>query len=156
MLILGRFADPQRKAVLDALRESLRGYGFLPIIFDFDPARERDITETVKILAGMSLFIISDITSPRSNPLELQATVPDYMVPFVPIIQKGEQPFAMFADLQHKYRWVMDIRAYESKEDLIAHLQDAIIQPALALHNELLEDKAQTLRIQDISAFKTG
>src|SRR5690606_4807432 len=81
--------------------------GFLPIIFDFERATERDFTETIKILAGMALFVITDISNPRSNPLELQATVPDYMVPFVPILQKGEEPFAMFVDLQRKYRWVM-------------------------------------------------
>jgi hypothetical protein len=35
-----------------------------------------------------------------SAPLELQATVLDYMVPFAPILQKGEKPFAMFVDLR--------------------------------------------------------
>jgi hypothetical protein len=39
--------------------------------------------------------------------LELQATVPDYMVPFAPILQKGERPFAMFVDLKNKYDWVL-------------------------------------------------
>jgi hypothetical protein len=29
------------------------------------------------------------------------------MVPFVPILQQGEQPFAMFVDLQNKYDWVL-------------------------------------------------
>ncbi len=53
-------------------------------------------------LAGMCLFIIADITNPKSSPLELQAAVPNYMIPFVPIIQKGEKPFAMFVNLQTK------------------------------------------------------
>src|SRR6266487_3067502 len=35
VLILGRFT-PERKAVLDALKETLRAYGYLPILFDFD------------------------------------------------------------------------------------------------------------------------
>ena len=40
MLILGRFT-PERKAVLDALREELRKRDYLPILFDFDvPAPE--------------------------------------------------------------------------------------------------------------------
>jgi hypothetical protein len=30
------------------------------------------------ILAGLSCFVIADITNPRSAPLELQATVPNY------------------------------------------------------------------------------
>lgn len=33
VLILGRFT-PERKAVLDALREKLRSLNFLPIVFD--------------------------------------------------------------------------------------------------------------------------
>jgi hypothetical protein len=49
-----------------------------------------------EVLAGLSHFVIVDITNPRSAPLELQATVPEYMIPFVPIIEKGEEPFAMF------------------------------------------------------------
>ena len=50
----------------------------------------------MQLLAGLSRFVIVDITNPRSAPLELQATVPEYMIPFVPIIQEGEEPFAMF------------------------------------------------------------
>jgi hypothetical protein len=54
-------------------------------------------------------FVIADITNPSSSPLELQATVPDFMIPFVPILRKGETPSAMFANLQNKYDWVMDV-----------------------------------------------
>src|SRR5215212_4780350 len=35
VLILGRFS-PERKAVLDALRDKLRDYDYVPIIFDFE------------------------------------------------------------------------------------------------------------------------
>ena len=48
----------------------------------------------------MSCFVIADITSPRSVPLELEATVPDNKIPFVPIIQKGKPGFSMFTNLQ--------------------------------------------------------
>ena len=57
------------------------------------------------MLAGLSRFIIADLTKPRSDPLELQAIVPDLEVPVIPIIQAEEQAFAMFSDL-HKYEWV--------------------------------------------------
>src|SRR5690606_6706595 len=92
VLILGRFTR-ERKAVLDALRAELRRRGFVPMVFDFERPVDRDFTETVKTLAGLSRFIIADITNPKSSPLELQATVPDYMIPFVPIIEEGEKPF---------------------------------------------------------------
>jgi hypothetical protein len=54
----------------------------------------------IKVLTGMSRFVIADVTDSRAAPLELQATVPDYMVPFVPILHEGEQPFSMLVDLQ--------------------------------------------------------
>jgi hypothetical protein len=60
----------------------------------------KDFTETVRLLCNLSKFVIVDITNPRSAPLELQATVPDYMVPFAPILQQGEKPFATFVDLR--------------------------------------------------------
>jgi hypothetical protein len=85
VLILGRFT-PERKRILDGLRDALREHNFVPMVFDFDRAVARDFTETLMTLAGMSLFIIADVTNPRSAPLELQAAVPNYMIPFVPII----------------------------------------------------------------------
>ena len=148
VLILGRFS-PERKEVLDALASGLRSRGFLPMIFDFDKASERDFTETIKILAGLSLFVIVVITNPKSSPLELEATVPDYMVPFVPIIQKGEEPFSMFRDLK-RYQWVLDIRRYDGKEMLLSHLDADVIQPALMKHNELIGVRAEQLKIIDL------
>ena len=65
--ILGRFTD-ERKAVLEALRTWLRDHDFVPIIFDFERAKSRDFTETIKILVGLSRFVIADITNPRSAP----------------------------------------------------------------------------------------
>jgi hypothetical protein len=102
VLLLGRFTEG-RIEVLERLREKLRDLGFVPMVFNFDKPETKDFSETVRLLASLSKFVIVDITNPRSAPLELQATVPDYMVPFVPILQQGEQPFAMFVDLQNKY-----------------------------------------------------
>jgi hypothetical protein len=83
VLILGRFTE-ERKQVLDAIRDRLRELGYVPMMFDFERPTQRDFSETIKTLAGLSRFIIADITNPRSSPLELQATMPDYMIPFVP------------------------------------------------------------------------
>jgi uncharacterized protein YjbI with pentapeptide repeats len=143
VLILGRFALPERKEILDALRNKLREYNLLPIVFDFDRPTDKDFTETIKTLAGLSLFVIADVTNPKSSPLELQATVPDYQIPFVPIIQEGEQPFAMMVDLQKKYNWVLETRTYSSKEALINKLKEGIVDPAMQKHNEFRLIKAQ-------------
>ena len=96
-----------RMVVLERLRDKLRDLGFVPMVFNFDKPETKDFTETVRLLCNLSHFVIVDITNPRSAPLELQATVPDYMVPFVPILQHGEEPFSMFVDLQNKYDWVL-------------------------------------------------
>jgi hypothetical protein len=143
VLILGRFAIPERKAILDALRNKLREYDLLPIVFDFDRPTDKDFTETIKTLAGMSYFVIADVTNPRSSPLELQATIPDYQIPFVPIIQEGESPFAMMVDLQKKYDWVLNTVSYDSEETLMKVLQPLIIDPAMAKRQELRLIKAQ-------------
>ncbi len=153
VLILGRFAIPERKAILDALRDKLREYNLLPIVFDFDRPIDKDFTETIKTLAGLSYFVIADITNPKSSPLELQATVPDYQIPFVPIIQEGEQPFAMMVDLQKKYNWVLDTLSYDSIETLMKALKPAIIDPAIQKHNELRLIKAREPKIRSASDF---
>lgn len=138
VLILGRFS-PERKIILNALREKLREHDYVPIVFDFEKVKERDFTETVKILAGMSRFVIADITGPKSTPLELQATVPDYKIPFLPIIQNEEKPFAMFFDLQRKYDWVLDLIEYGSVSDLEQGFQKGILNRALEAEKKLAE-----------------
>lgn len=143
VLILGRFALPKRKAILDALRNKLREYDLLPIVFDFDRPTDKDFTETIKTLAGLSYFVIADMTNPKSSPLELQATVPDYQIPFVPIIEEGEQPFAMMVDLQKKYNWVLNTITYDSADTLMKILKPLIIDPAMKKRNELRLIKAR-------------
>jgi Uncharacterized low-complexity proteins len=153
VLILGRFSTPERKSILDALRNKLREYDLIPIVFDFDRPTDKDFTETINILAGLSLFVIADITNPKSSPLELQATIPDYQIPFVPIVQEGEQPFARMVDLQKKYNWVMDTLYYDSIESLINALKPAIIDPAIEKHNELRLIKAKESQINSAKDF---
>jgi hypothetical protein len=149
VLLLGRFTEG-RMVVLERLREKLRELGFLPMVFNFKP-ETKDFTETVRLLANLSKFVIVDITNPRSAPLELQATVPDYMVPFVPILQQGEEPFAMFVDLQNKYDWVLQpVVGYPSVERLIEVLEDKVVRPAEAKFNELLTRRTKQLRVENI------
>jgi hypothetical protein len=150
VLLLGRFTEG-RMVVLERLREKLRDLGFVPMVFNFDKPETKDFTETVRLLASLSKFVIVDITNPRSAPLELQATVPDYMVPFVPILQQGEQPFAMFVDLQNKYDWVLQpVVGYPSVDRLIEVLEDKVVRPAEAKFNQLLARRTKQLRVENI------
>ncbi len=151
VLILGRFT-PERKAVLDAMADQLRSYNLLPIIFDFERAESRDFTETIKTLAGMSRFVIADITNPKSAPLELEAIMPDYQIPFVPIIKEGEEPFSMFRDLT-KYPWMLRLLTYPSLTDLKQGFKKAIIDRAFDKYKELLKLKAQGMETVSVKDF---
>jgi len=152
VLILGRFT-PERKAVLDLIADEVRKHNLLPIIFDFERATTRDFTETIKTLAGMSLFVIADITNPKSAPLELQATVPDYQIPFVPIIQEGEEPFSMFRDLKRKYDWVLKPLIYSSSDKLLQSFKKAIIDRAWEKHQELQSKKREEIEMLSVDDF---
>jgi hypothetical protein len=155
VLILGRFSEPQRKVVLDGLREKLRNFDLLPIVFDFDRPIDKDYTETVQTLAGMCMFVIADVTNPKSTPMELEATVKNFKIPYVPIIDLSvdPRPFAMLADLQKSYHWVLPTLGYESKEKLLEDrvINEYIIQPVNKKRAELRKEKNKEQEIIKIT-----
>ena len=73
VLILGRFSKDQ-KPVLDTIRSELRKYDYLPIMLDFGSTGNRTIIEAVNTLAGVSRFLIADLTNARSVLQELVAS----------------------------------------------------------------------------------
>jgi hypothetical protein len=136
VLILGRFT-PERKAVLDALKEELRQRDYTPVLFDFDKPASKNLTGTVKTLANMARFIIADLTDPSSVPYELAMVVPGTKVPVQPVLLAGQREFAMFVDLRTDYHWVLEPYCYASPEQLIADLREGVIVPAEAKALEL-------------------
>ena len=149
-LWLGRFTGG-RIALLERLKEELRKRNFLPMVFNFDKPEVKDFTETIRLLAGLSHFVIADITKASSAPLELQAVVPECMIPFVTIIEQGEEPFSMFTDLWIKYRdWVFNPIGYPSVDRLIEVLDTKIVRPAQDRFATLLARKAEELRVENI------
>ncbi len=144
VLILGRFTA-ERKRVLDALRDELRGYDFTPVLFDFERPSSRDFTETARTLAHLSRFILADITEPSSIPQELQAIVPELEVPFQPLLEEGRSEYSMFPDFS-KYPWVFPVYFYKDQISLIASLQEEIITPADKKARELALAKAKRLK----------
>lgn len=140
VLVLGRFAE--RKDLLDGIADKLRSLGYLPILFDFERPVDRDLTETVRILAGLSRFVIADITNPMSVPMELQAVVPDYEVPFVTVLQRGYPAFGMFDDLPRKYDWALPLLEYNNRDSLLAAFESKIVGPALEKLAEVRRRKA--------------
>src|SRR5271157_1199965 len=136
VLILGRFT-PERKVVLDAIRDELRKRDYLPVLFDFEKPASKDLTGTISTLANMARFIIADLTDPSSVPHELATLVPNTVVPVQTIILEGQREYAMFPDLKTRYHWVLEPHQYKSQELLIAHLGDTVIAPAEAKAKEL-------------------
>jgi len=99
VLILGHFM-PARKAILDTLRDELRKYDFLPVLFDFEKPHSRDFTETLRTLAHLSRFIVADLADPSSIPQEIQASVPGLEVPVRPILLEAKREYSMFVDFR--------------------------------------------------------
>jgi uncharacterized protein YjbI with pentapeptide repeats len=140
VLILGRFT-PERKAILDALREELRQRDYLPILFDFEKPSSRDLTETISTLAHMARFVIADITDAKSIPQELQAIVPDLpSVPVQPLIASSDYEYGMFEHFR-RYPWVLQTYQYDSPDDLLGALDEKVISPAERKAKELTGKK---------------
>ena len=136
VLILGRFT-PERKAVLDAIRDELRKKDYVPIMFDFDQPNSRDVTETVTTLARMARFIIADITDPRSIPQELAFIIPNLpSVPVQPLLFSSQREYSMFEHFT-RFPWVLPIYRYTDQISLLQSLKEKVLDPA--------EKKAQEL-----------
>ena len=76
-----------------------------------------------------------------------------FMIPFIPIIQSGEQPFSMFRNLKRKYDWFLDILVYDTPSNLIKGLEKAVVKPALELRDVLLSKKVEQLRMRHIGDY---
>ena len=125
VLILGNFSN-DRKVVLDKIRDELRKFNYIPILFDFNKPSTRNLTETVITIGSMSKYIIADLSSPRSIPQELASIIPRLQsVNVYPIILKNERPYSMFNDF-YSYRSVKNIIEYIPEE--ISHLVNAIVE----------------------------
>jgi hypothetical protein len=137
VLILRRFI-PERKAVLDALREALRRRNYVPVVFDFDRPANPDILHTVTLLARMARFVIADITDPAMVCTELAQLVPPLpSVAFQVLLQRDGKPFVEWETIK-MYRNVLPIHRYTDMAELLAALPDFVIAP--------VEEKVSELR----------
>src|SRR5205823_4095559 len=111
VLILGRFSD-KRKPVLEGIRERCRALGLVPVLFDFEKPKSRNLTETVTTLANLSRCIVADLSDPRSLPHELATIIPNLpSITVQPIISSEQAEYGMFADWR-AYPWVLPILRY--------------------------------------------
>jgi uncharacterized protein YjbI with pentapeptide repeats len=138
VLILGRFT-PERKAILDAIRDELRQHDCLPVLFDFQKPESRDFTETVSTLAHMARFVIADMTEPRIVLEEITHIAPSLAVPLVPLLLQGEEEPVTLSHLRRISRCVLPTYRYTDCEHLLASLAEKVITPAQAKALELRE-----------------
>ena len=138
VLILGRFT-PERKAVLDALRNILRTKDYVPIIFDFDKPASKDTHETITTLARLARFVIADITEAKSIPQELVSIVESLpSLAIQPLLQRDSEPWGMYDHIK-RYPWVLPIHRYIDLPDLLATLEERVIDPAERKAQELTQ-----------------
>jgi hypothetical protein len=136
VLILGRFSK-ERKPILDAVSDELRKRDLLPVIFDFSVPANRDVTETVKVLAGLARFVIADITDATEVRVELHNIIRDFIsLPIQPILLRGQPEFVSMAHLK-KFPWLLPSFEYEAEEHLLANLDKRVVDPAEAKVLEL-------------------
>jgi len=124
VLILGRFTR-RRLAVLEAMKKRLAELprSYIPELFTFSKPVSRDLVESILAFAGLSRFIIADLTDPKSVPSELQAIVPQFpSVPVVPIIDIRDREYATFSSIKRRENVIKPTLRYRSTEDLLDRL----------------------------------
>ena len=139
VLILGRFTK-KRIEVLNAIADKIRNLNLVPIIFDFQKSQDQDIIETIITLAGMSKFVIADVTDARVVADELRSFAPDFAIPVIPLFQPSKnepEPYASLYTLYKKYEWVFEPITYNNKKDLINNFEKQVIKPAETMRLKL-------------------
>jgi len=148
VLILGRFYK-ERKDVLDALREELKKNDLAPIIFDFEPSENRDLTETVQLLANMSKFVIADLTDAKSIPQELSIIIPSFpSVPVLPILVENERAYAMFEHWE-RFESVLPIFYYKNQTHLLNNIKVEILDTVENWKNKINEKSKAEKQLLD-------
>lgn len=121
VLILGRFTN-ERLEILEGIKKRLTELGFIPVLFTFSPSPNRDITETIQLIANISKLVIADITDPKSIPQELSHIIPNHpSLPVQPIMVKGTMEYGMYEHWK-RYSWVKDVFEYRNINHLINDL----------------------------------
>ena len=142
VLVLGRFAEGGLE-VLYRIADWLREREYIPVIFDFERPEGRSLTETVQTLAGLSRMVVVDLSGP-SVPQELAVTVKNYMMPFIPVLERGREITSLTPDILH-YPWVVSpILTFSTLSELLEQLGGRI-----ALAEELIESRRARLKTLD-------
>jgi len=101
VLLLGRFKDGGLER-LYSMREWFQSKGYIAMIFDFERPDNLSLTETVVTMAGLSQFVVADLSG-SSVPAELQSIFSQIKKP---VFAFGD-PYALFPDLADQTRVIV-------------------------------------------------
>ncbi len=135
VLVLGRFT-PERKPILEAIRDGLRERRYTPMLFNFEKPLSQDRSKSLHTLARIARFVIADLSLHKSVAQELRAILPDTRVSVQPLLNGTRRLYSMFPDFK-QYSYVLPAYRYNGLADLQAALEEKVIQPA--------EEKAKEL-----------
>jgi hypothetical protein len=146
VLILGRFFEPG-KEVLNALADRVRARDMLPIVFDWEPSPQRDLTETVELLAGLCRFVLADLTEAKSVPQELSHIIGSLpSVPIQPVFLSIERPFATFEHWR-RFSSVLPECQYVDRADLEAKFDQFVLKAVEELEQAKLAGSSAGLKL---------
>jgi hypothetical protein len=71
-------------------------------------------------------------------------------MPFIPILEDGENPYSMFKDLT-KYDWVLKpVVIYRTPNELLAHFKEVIVERGVRKRQELQRKRDAELELLPI------
>ncbi|HMG15824.1 MAG TPA: pentapeptide repeat-containing protein [Saprospiraceae bacterium] len=121
VLLLGQFKNGGMER-LYKLQEWLQKKDYMPMIFDFARPDNLDLTETIVTMAGLSKFIIADLSG-GSVPQELYAIATNFKKPII-AFSKGKA-YSLFQDIKRKNSNVLDFEI-ENDDELDEKLMSLI------------------------------
>lgn len=138
VLIVGHFAG-ERKSIAEAVKHDLRTQHYSPVVFDVGALDERNLRETIRILANLARFVLIDLTELDHVLDEIIRIAPYCRVPIQPLLtlESSQYKYTRFLDLRRAYRWILPLYWYKDNTGLCTSLQTKIIQPAEAKSEEL-------------------
>jgi hypothetical protein len=147
VLIIGRFTAETLR-VLHAVRDAVRTrYGFLPIMFDFEPQTSKTTLETLMTLAHLSRFVIADLTEARAVVQELTKITDNLRsLPIKLISHESAQMPSMSDAFLMADSVLKPVYRYSSYEQLLTDLESEVIGPTEAYAREFDKRLAELRR----------
>jgi hypothetical protein len=138
VLILGWFPN-ERRDILEAVRQVLRQWDYLPLLLEVPPSEPQVHPKTVSLLAHLARFVIVDLTDAKQVLETADAIVRDSAVPVQLMGRKSVRLNA--ADLRRQFDHspaLLSMYRYTDANDIRASLHTTFLLPAEARAKELL------------------